>query len=86
VPLQPATEDPLAERLFNAYGNEGPNPWKTWNGQDQPRWPDLMRGERPADAQVVAKWRAAARAAQAFFATKTVSAVGTPAPVQDGGD
>lgn len=46
----------LAEKMFNAYNEESPNPWKTFDGRDVPRWPAL--GE-----QVQAKWRAAARVA-----------------------
>lgn len=44
--------DSKAERAFNAYNDAGPNPWKTWDGKDVPRWPDL-------NEQVRAKWRAA---------------------------
>jgi hypothetical protein len=47
----------LGEALFNAYNDQGPNPWKTFDGRDVPRWPDLSD-------QVRAKWRAVARAAQ----------------------
>lgn len=45
-----------AERMFNAYNEQGPNPWKTFDGRDVPRWPDLTD-------QVRAKWVAAATAA-----------------------
>lgn len=51
-------ETALAEALFIAYNEQGPNPWKTWDGKDVPRWPALS-------AQVVEKWRAVARAALA---------------------
>lgn len=43
----------LAERMFNAYNAQGPNPWKTWDGKDVPKWPELSD-------QVRAKWIAAA--------------------------
>lgn len=42
-----------AEQLFNAYNNEPPNPWKTFDGRDVPRWDALSE-------QVKAKWRAVA--------------------------
>lgn len=44
----------LAEAMFNAYNEKSPNPWKTFDGRDVPRWPEL--GD-----QVQAKWMAAAR-------------------------
>ncbi len=43
----------VAERLFNAYNEQGPNPWKTFDGRDVPRWEAL-------NDQVRAKWTAAA--------------------------
>jgi len=46
----------LAETLFCAYNEQSPNPWKTWDGKDVPRWPALS-------AQVQEKWRAVARLA-----------------------
>lgn len=46
----------LAIKMFNAYNQEGPNPWKTWDGKDVPRWNDL-------NDQVRGKWIAAARVA-----------------------
>jgi hypothetical protein len=42
-----------AEQLFNAYNEQGPNPWKTWDGKDVPRWDAI-------NDQVRAKWRAVA--------------------------
>lgn len=42
-----------AERLFNAYNEQGPNPWKTFDGRDVPRWDGL-------NDQVRAKWVAVA--------------------------
>lgn len=47
----------LAERLFNTYNEQGPNPWKTFDGRPVPRWPALS-------AQVQGKWRAVAEAAR----------------------
>lgn len=43
----------LAKRMFAAYNAAGPNPGKTWNGQDVPPWENC--GEL-----VQAKWTAAA--------------------------
>lgn len=40
--------------LFCAYNDQGPNPWKTWDGNDVPRWEALSE-------QVKEKWRAVAR-------------------------
>jgi hypothetical protein len=48
----------FAERLFNAYNEQGPNPWKTFDGRDVPRWPDLSE-------QVREKWTAVAIEADA---------------------
>lgn len=50
----------LAEELFNAYNEEGPHPWKTWDGKDVPRWDAI-------NEQVRAKWTAAARKARQMF-------------------
>lgn len=47
----------LAGQLFNAYNEEGPNPWKTFDGRDVPRWHEL-------NDQVRGKWIAAARRAR----------------------
>lgn len=46
----------LARRQFDAYNEEGPNPWKTWDGKDVPRWDAVTD-------QVRRKWEAAARQA-----------------------
>lgn len=47
-------KEQLAEELFCAYNNVGPNPWKTWDGKDVPRWTEL-------NDQVRAKWLGAAQ-------------------------
>jgi hypothetical protein len=50
-----ATKDP--EAAYNRYNEQGPNPWKSVNGTDVPKWaelPNVKNGE-----QVMAKWRAA---------------------------
>jgi hypothetical protein len=49
------TMEQRAERLFNAYNEQGPNPWKTFDGRDVPRWPSLSD-------QVRQKWLAVAAA------------------------
>lgn len=59
LPIKPSDEE-VAEQMFNAYNEESPNPWKTFDGRDVPRWPDL--GE-----QVQAKWIAAAKKAKALY-------------------
>jgi hypothetical protein len=45
---------------FDAYGSAGPNPWKTFNGGDMPRWSAL--GETPTGLVTRERWAAAARA------------------------
>jgi hypothetical protein len=57
APSPIANEDAGAERLFNAYNETSPNPWKTWDGKDVPRWPALSD-------QVREKWRAVFRASR----------------------
>lgn len=42
-----------ATALFNAYNDQGPNPWQTFDGRPVPKWPELTD-------QVRAKWRAVA--------------------------
>lgn len=44
-----------AKAMFDAYNEQGPNPWKTFDGRDVPRWHEL-------NDQVRAKWCAAAGA------------------------
>lgn len=46
----------LARMMFDAYNEQGPNPWKTFDGRDVPRWEQL-------NDQVRAKWIAAAQKA-----------------------
>jgi hypothetical protein len=46
----------LARSMFDAYNEQGPNPWKTFDDRDVPRWDAL-------NDQVRAKWVAAAIAA-----------------------
>lgn len=47
----------LAEIMFNAYNDQPPNPWQTFDGRPVPRWPDLSD-------QVREKWMAAAMSAK----------------------
>ena len=54
VPLASVETEDIARRMFEAYNAQGPNPWKTWDGKDVPRWPEL-------NDQVREKWMAAAR-------------------------
>jgi hypothetical protein len=58
VPLEHVEAEDIARRMFEAYNQQGPNPWKTWDGKDVPRWPEL-------NDQVRGKWVAAARAVTA---------------------
>lgn len=44
-----------AKRLFDVYNEHGPNPWKTFDGRDVPRWHEL-------NTQVQGKWMAVAAA------------------------
>lgn len=46
--------------MFNAYNEQGPNPWKTFDGRDVPRWSELSD-------QVRGKWTAAAYVARATW-------------------
>lgn len=57
MPFKEIEMKSFAEVLFNAYNEEGPNPWKTWDGKDVPRWHDLNN-------QVRGKWEAVAREAK----------------------
>lgn len=51
----------IAEKFFNAYNEQGPNPWKTFDGRDVPRWDSL-------NDQVRAKWCAVAECAMGMAA------------------
>lgn len=46
----------LAQKMFQAYNDQGPNPWKTFDGRSVPTWDQISD-------QVRAKWIAAAEAA-----------------------
>lgn len=59
--IRAAKIDQVAQRLFEVYNEQGPNPWKTFDGREVPRWPELTD-------QVRAKWRAAAEEAIALGA------------------
>jgi hypothetical protein len=54
----------LAQEMFQAYNDQGPNPWKTFDGRDVPRWPELSE-------QVQAKWRASAHKAKEILEVMT---------------
>lgn len=54
------TTPELAEALFNAYNECGPNPWKSVNGGTVPSW-------KACGDQVQGKWRAAAEAARVLI-------------------
>jgi hypothetical protein len=53
-----STDLQVAEALFNAYNDQGPNPWRAFNGGVVPPFADC--GD-----QVRGKWLAVARAAKA---------------------
>lgn len=58
MPDTPTIDDAkTAEAMFNAYNEQGPNPWKTFDGRDVPRWDQVSD-------QVRAKWIAAAHHAR----------------------
>lgn len=59
--LRAAKIDQVAQRLFDVYNEQGPNPWKTFDGRPVPRWPEL-------NDQVRAKWRAVAEESVALGA------------------
>jgi hypothetical protein len=61
-----AAAQQLAQQLFDAYNNAPPNPWKTFDGRDVPRWDGLTE-------QVRGKWLAAARAAINAFEYRPLS-------------
>jgi hypothetical protein len=54
----------LARAMFDAYNEQGPNPWKTFDGRDVPRWDEL-------NDQVRSKWEAAAQKAIAWLGNKS---------------
>jgi hypothetical protein len=56
--------DQLARKMFEAYNAAGPNPGKTFDGRDVPKWEQLTG---PAGEQVRGKWRAAAVEAVALI-------------------
>lgn len=57
----------VAIKFFNAYNEQGPNPWKTFDGRDVPRWEQL-------NDQVRAKWRAVAQCAVEMAADNELDA------------
>lgn len=54
------TDEDRAKQMFGAYNEQGPNPWKTFDGRDVPKWDEL-------NDQVRAKWTAAAAKAREIF-------------------
>lgn len=50
--------DSLAQRMYRAYNDQGPNPWKTFDGRSVPQWDSITE-------QVRGKWKAAAAYAYA---------------------
>jgi hypothetical protein len=46
----------LARKMFEAYNEQGPNPWKTFDGREVPRWDGINEAVRM-------KWNAAAMTA-----------------------
>jgi hypothetical protein len=53
----------LAEALFSAYHEEGPDPWKTEDGLSVPSWGELSQRVRN-------KWTAVAVEAQAILSSQ----------------
>lgn len=54
--MQISAIEEIAIKLFNAYNDCGSNPWKTFDGRDVPRWPELSD-------QVQTKWKKVAETA-----------------------
>lgn len=72
--------DTIARVFFNAYNDQGPNPWKTFDGRIVPPW------DRLSD-QVRAKWTAVATSARTMFELPTRDPEDTaPGRRQEGGD
>lgn len=59
--MRPVADVLIAQQLFDAYNEKGPNPWKTHDGKDVPRWDAL-------GAQVQGKWVAVVQRATALLA------------------
>ena len=51
----------VAQKIFRAYNDQGPNPWQTFDGRSVPTWDEISD-------QVRGKWIAAARKAREVFA------------------
>lgn len=60
IPREPTmTIEQRAQKLYEAYNSEGPNPWKSVRGDAIPQWSELTGA---IGEQVRAKWLATARA------------------------
>lgn len=51
--LIPPTVEAVARKMYQAYNDQGPNPWKTFDGRSVPTWDEI-------NDQVRGKWIAAA--------------------------
>lgn len=52
----------MAMAMYTAYNNQEPNPWRTWDGKQVPKWEGL-------NDQVRGKWEAAARCATRWMSS-----------------
>lgn len=59
------TDLELAEYAFRTYNDQGPNPWKTFDGRSVPTWDEISE-------QVKSKWLASAIAVRRVVTAPTV--------------
>lgn len=60
-PFGPKASDlEIATRFYSAYNDQGPNPWRSWDGKPVPAFSQV-------GGQVREKWLAVARAARRIF-------------------
>lgn len=58
----------LGHVAFDAYGNAGPNPWRTFDGREMPRWESLTT---PAGGITMLRWEEGVRAAIEEYCRRT---------------
>lgn len=65
------TDEQIARRMYQAYNDQGPNPWRTFDGRTVPTWDEI-------NDQVRGKWGAAAKEARARMLTTGNALVEVP--------